>query len=139
MPGRLIHSPADVVRALLLKRGVTSGWGLTANFEPSTPDNQITVYDTAGVRHGRLQYGETQEHHGILVQVRSGTPPLAANKINQLKQDMELVYDEVVTIESNSYSIHSVNHASGPVLLGREDGTNRTLYSVNFLTYIRSL
>lgn len=143
MAGLLQHSPADVLRYLLIDRsnGIMPGdagdWPIFTDFEPTRPDNCITTYNTVGVRQGRLMFtGQTQHHYGLLVRVRSTTSPIGYAKINALTIDMEGVYDEVVTIDGTSYTVHSVNHASGPVLIGQEADTSRMLHTVNLLACI---
>jgi len=79
MAGTLAHSPAEIVRQLLvdLELGVnppSAGWQAYSTSEPTSPDNVITVYDTAGRSHGRDSViNDRQEHHGIQVRVRSAT------------------------------------------------------------------
>lgn len=143
MSNLLAHSPADVIRALLIQEGfgqqaeTASEWPIFTQSEPSRPDDCITTYDTTGIRHARLQVTRnTQQHYGIQVRVRSRTSPAGHTKINAITVGMEGVYHAVVTIGEAEYTVHSVNHASGPAYIGREAEANRMVFTVNFLACI---
>lgn len=144
MAGLLDHSPADVLRYLLIDEGYgvllkTGEWPIFSQYEPTKPDNCVTTYDTTGFRQGRLMpTGQTQHHYGLLVRVRSNDSPIGHKKINEITIGMEAVYQQPVSIDGTAaqYTVHSVNHASGPVYIGREEGTDRMLFTVNFLACI---
>ena len=148
MSGTLAHSPADVIRKLLVNLALGSdanavpaeAWPVFASGEPASPDSVITVYDTAGKNDGRaMATGERSEHYGIQVRVRS-----AAHTAGYAKaQAIAIAFDETVTqnavtIGSTTYLVHAVSRR-GPVLnIGKETPTSkRSLFTLNALVSLR--
>ena len=84
----LWHSPADIVRELLVQLGMGSDptvspgspWPVYASAEPQSPDNCITVFDTQGTDDGRTMHGFKPDHFGIQVRVRAADHPTAWQK-----------------------------------------------------------
>jgi hypothetical protein len=143
MAGLLQHSPADILRHLLVAEllgtlpSAGQEWPVFSQLEPTRPDDCITTYDTADVRHGRLMNtGRTALHYGLQVRIRSARSPEGHRKANQITIGMEPIYQSTVTIDDSVYVVHSVNHSSGPVYIGREPDTARMLFTVNFLACI---
>ena len=147
MSSSLDHSPADVVRWLLidLSLGTDPGdegsWPIHASSEPDSPDNLIAVYDTAGVTGGRIQRtGETIEHRGIMVQVRGTGQPTAWAKAEAIKTALDESVDKsLVTVGSSDYIVYAITRHSGPVSLGREPSTNRFLFTINAVVALRQI
>jgi hypothetical protein len=143
----LEHSPADVLRWLLIHLGVgtdpTTGgsWPIHASSEPDLPDNLITVYDTAGTTDGRIhRTGETAEHRGVMVQVRGTSQPTAWAKADSVKVALdESLSNELVTVDDAEYIVHAATRHSGPLSLGREPSTNRFLFTINAVVSLRQI
>ena len=141
----MTHSPADVMRWLLIDLGIGTApedegsWPIQDSNEPDLPDNLITVYDTAGITDGRVQRtGETAEHKGFMVQIRSTDKPTAWAKAEAIKTAMdESILNLLVTVDTSEYVIYSVTRHSGPVSLGREPSTNRFLFTINAVVSLR--
>ena len=139
--GTLTHSPADVLRRLLiaLGLGVTPASGTNSNWptytaqEPNSPDNVVTTYDVDGRDFGRTGLtGERFEHHGVQVRIRSATFPVGWTKARALSVALdEDVYQESVTIEGTNYFVHAVSRTSRPIYLGEEPGTQRHVFTIN--------
>ena len=79
MSGALTHSPAEIVRNLLVNMGAGTlpaaggSWPISCDQRLDTPDNAITINDTDGRKDGRsMPTGEVFEHPGIQIEVRSG-------------------------------------------------------------------
>ena len=76
MSGALTHSPAEIIRQLIIDLGfgvnsTTEDWSVFSYTEPNTPDNAITVYSTAGRKQGAFMVnGQTQMFSGIQVRIR---------------------------------------------------------------------
>lgn len=148
MPGSLAHSPADVVRRLLIALGhgtapSASGlWPIYHPDMPNAPDNAIVVRDTEGVNHGRAgPDAERAEHYGVQVLVRSNADDdtdgwVKANAVAiALDED---AFDASVTIGASTYCVYTINR-TGPVIpLGKElPPSKRYLFSINALASIR--
>ena len=137
----LDHSPADIVRFLLIELGVGSepvsdtAWPIFVSNTPDLPDNLITLIDTSGVIDGRImRTGEVHEHYGLSVQVRGTGHTVAWQKMNQVKTALdESVLNSSVTIDNSNYMVHSVSRRSGPLALGREAETDRFLFTFNVI------
>jgi hypothetical protein len=166
MPGLLLHSPAEIVRNLLVARGwaygsSTTDWakgpdGKTVKYssspskawpaffagEPDTPDSCITVYDTTGNRQGRLQHGEMQENQGIQVRVRSASQGAGYVKAQQLAihLDENVLYANEVAIGSSLYAIYSINRSGNVLDIGKEGQlSNRRVFTINATVRVRQL
>jgi len=106
----LENSPADVVRWLLVQLGAGSDpaanqpWPVHAAGEPSTPDEVITVYDTAWQDDGRgMPTGEKYYHYGLQVRVRAADHPTCWNKTSEVLTVMnEVVYANLVDIPATA-------------------------------------
>jgi hypothetical protein len=97
MPGPLLHSPADVIRHLLVaigqgshptETGAGNGpWPVYESKEPSRPDEVLTVQDAAGVPQGRTMFdGEVQGRDGFQVRVRAADKVAAFAKANAVAE-----------------------------------------------------
>ncbi len=148
MPGSLTHSPADIMRYLLIDKSLGTlptsedDWPIYANSEPDKPDNCITVYDTSNLKHGRTQVdGEVQEHHGIQVRIRSHTDTVAYIKARLIAVTLDSsTYRESVTIEASQYCVHSFTRTSDVIAIGKETITpsKRHVLTLNGLVMLRA-
>jgi len=147
MSSILTHSPADVVRRVLIALNLGSlpstvgDWPIQVSNEPDYPDNLITITDTAGITNGRIQRtGETLEHKGISIQVRGVSHPIAWAKSDEIRVAIdEAIKNTSVTIASTSYMVYSLTRQSGPIILGREPGTDRYLHTINAIVALRQV
>lgn len=150
MPGALNHSPADVIRRLLIALGhgadppesdVTSTWPITVGGDPSVPDRLITLVDTAGKDSGRtMTDGEVQEHHGIQIQVRSPDYQDGYDKAREVAVGLDGVYWRTVSIGSSTYEVQSVGRTGDVVYSGKEFlKTKRALFTINALVMVRQV
>jgi hypothetical protein len=149
MPGLLLHSPADIVRNLLVSLGLGTyptdppgTWPIYATVEPSLPDNCITVFDTGSTSSGRIHTsGEQQEHHGIQIRIRSTTHIVGYPRARALAIAIdENIYQEVVAIENTTYLVHCINRVGDVISLGKEvPTTKRNLYTINAMVSVRTV
>lgn len=141
------HSPADVVRWLLVLMGLGSApgggdWPVFAAGEPDLPDNCITVYDTQGTDDGRSQIdGELFSHEGIQVRVRARTHPEGWVKAHAIREALaKQAYDETVVTGGEAYLVHSINRIGNVIALGKEvPSTKRSLFTINATVSLRHL
>jgi hypothetical protein len=155
MSGPLKHNPAQILVALLraLTPGTGTGtspespWAMFDSFEPSSPDNCITVYDTTGRMQGRIQStGEVQGFQGIQLRIRATDSSLGYAKAQELQTllDEEVSYNEVTVEDSTSgstatYVVYAVTRTTDIIPLGTEPGTSRYLYTINAVMSLRTV
>lgn len=143
---QLLHSPADVVRWLLIGLGVgtdpslSSAWPINADKEAATPDNVITIYDTAGRDDGRSMIdGELFYHYGLQVRVRAVDHVTGWPKADQIRVTMaQQVYGNSVTIGTSTYRVHCIAKIGEVLRLGQEVGSSkRSLFTINATVALR--
>ena len=154
MSGALAHSPADVVRNLLVDLGLgttpsdAGSWPVYAAQEPNTPDSVITIYDTAGRKNGRTQVdGEVQEHHGIQIRVRDANHQDGYAKARAIAVALDeqvaaqgVVVDDIVGTGQTTYVVWNVSRTTDVLSLGKETPTSkRNLFTINAVAALRQL
>ena len=154
MTGSLSHSQADIVAQLLIDLGFGTDptldgiWPIYVTEEPNSPDNVITVYDTVGTSDGRTQFdGEMQEHHGILIRVRSTTYPIGRTKARAIAVGLdETVLRDTVGVASvlgtgtAQYFVDSVSRKGDVISLGKESpNSKRTIFTINATVTLREV
>lgn len=146
MPGALDHSPADVLRYLLIDKGMGTlptdslDWPIFVDNEPDRPDECITIYNTTGRKNGRTIEGEIQEHHGIQIRIRSAVSEEGYPKARILATTLdEEVYTENVYISGSVYCVHSFSRVDDIRSLGKDTPTptKRSIYIFNGLLMVR--
>lgn len=148
MATTLAHSPADVLRWLLVSDGILtdpalgSAWPGYASNEPDLPNSQVTLYDTQGQLDGRdSPTGDRQEHQGVMVRLR-----LAAGtgftdgwaKMDAIRQWMDSGSTKrTITVGAASYRVQAVTRKTGVLYVGREPETNRLVFTINAIVALR--
>ncbi len=140
----LYHSPADIVRKLLVDIGqgtdaqLGGAWPVFATGEPDMPDSAITVYDTSGIDFGTLQpSGELAEIFGVQIRIRAAAQSPGYAKAAAIASAIDTqVYDNAVTIGTRTYRVQAFKRTSGVLGLGKEPGNKRRLFTVNALVNI---
>lgn len=143
----LLHSPADIVRGVLIDLGAASSpdisprtaWPAFSGKEPDSPDEVITLYDTQGFSDGRFMIdGELFSHPGIQLRVRSKDTPRGYSKASQLRSALAGILNAELTIGANSYVLHCVAKISDVIALGDESPqSKRQLFTVNAVASVR--
>lgn len=148
MAGTLQHSPADVLRYLLIDHsmgGLPSGvsnadWSIFVDNEPDSPDNCITVYNSVSKQNGRVMVGEVCELHGIQVRVRSQISKTGYNKIREIAVEIdENVIIDTVTIGTATYCVHSFKRTTDIISFGKDtpNQSKRHIHTFNGLLTVR--
>lgn len=151
MSGSLTHTPAQVLRYLIIDLGLgalpSSGstWPVYAVAMPDTPDNLVMVTDTAGRQGGReMVHGERAEHPGWQVMVRCNEPRAAVAKANAIAMAFDAVRWNSVAVQELSgttqtiYTVHAITRTSGVLPIGRETpASGRHLVTVNGIVSLR--
>lgn len=147
MAGRLRHQPCAIVRQLLVAKGVGSdpslkqSWPVFESGSPDKPDSAITVYDSTGILQGRIQYnGETQLRHGLQFMIRAAGTTAGGAKAQELADLLDKQVEwNTVSIGNNRYIVQSIGRTSDVLALGKEPGTQRSLFSINATATLRQV
>lgn len=140
----MAHSPADIIRNMLIALGIGTepvdegAWPVSAYSEKDTPDAVITVYNTPGVVDGKT--GATNdifEHYGYQIRVRATKNPTAAVKIYQMDQTLGDVLMQQVNVDDKVYIVCAVVRKGAIVDGGKESPTSqRNFYTLNAVSAI---
>lgn len=146
MSGLLDHSPADVVRQLLVDLSLATtpedggAWPAYVGRVPDSPDEAMILTDTAGIDHGRTAPdGVRHEHHGFQIMLRARTHedgyPKARAVAVALDEDVSLAS---VVVRSATYLVHTITRTTDVIPLGRESpASDRRLFTINALVALR--
>lgn len=146
----LDHTPADIVRALLVQLGEATeaeatplgDWPCYATREPNMPDNCVSTFDTVGRDGGRImQSGELLYNYGFQVRVRAVSLTVGWLKMDAIRKALaESVSLTTVAVGADRYLIHCVCNIGPALPLGTDSPkTNRRLFTTNALLTVRKL
>ena len=149
----LKHGVAEIVQQALINIGAGSdpdldplaGWPVYHDGSPDSPDEMVTVRETAGVGAGRAMVsGVPAEHHGVQVRVRGRTYSSAKARANLIRTLLnETAYQTHVALGANQYLVHCFSAVSGVLPIGEdskgEPGSARSVFTINALCPIRKL
>lgn len=143
---QLNHSPADIVRWLLIDLNVGTdpnlqdNWPFFCDGEGDTPDNAITAFNTSGIVQGEIQFnGEVQEHYGLQFRLRATKPTVAWPKINEVMRAIDQqVNNNVITVEGTQYYVECIARTGTVFALGKVDG-KRYVYTLNATVSLRQI
>lgn len=149
----MIHSPADIIRAVLINRGLGSdpdlspvqSWPVYTGGEPNSPDNVITTFGTVGIDHGReMVNGEVLGPYGFQIRVRADSYQQGRDKIETIWEGLsELsggVYNLTVNLSGDSYLVACIVRFGDILELGKEvPNSKRSLFTFNALINYRKL
>jgi hypothetical protein len=137
MSGPLKHPPATVVRQMLVDMALgidgDGRWQTFAAREPDSPDEVITVYDTAGRDLGRdMVTQERIEVYGVQVRVRSVDYESGWSKCKSVADAMDGVYRRPVTVDGVGYIVGHISRSSQVLSIGVDaPASGRRLFTVN--------
>lgn len=153
MSGALNHSPADIIRKLLVDLSVgslpslsTTFWPIYVARTPDTPDSVITITDVESVKNGRVMVnGEVQEHHGIQIAVRDPDFRIGYDKAREVAITLdETVYLNLVSMDdstgtgTSTYLVQSASRVGGVISAGKDVATSkRNLFTINAVVSLR--
>jgi hypothetical protein len=146
--GGLIHSPAEVIRQLLIDYGVgtlpstNQNWPVYATAEAATLDRTITVLDTTGIEDGRLMpTGEAPVHHGIQVIVRSRDHQEGYRRATRIRETFaRQVNNDVVVVEDTTYRVPCMTKIGAILPLGKDvPVSGRSRFSLNCTSPVKRL
>lgn len=146
MSGQLAHTPADIIRRVLIELGIGADppavpWPVYSPTLPSTPDNCMATKNTTPVDGGRdMVTSDRQEAHGVQLTVRATTEAVGYAKAQAAGLAMDKQMNGyAITIDAATYHVFTVEKAGGVLPLGKEQNSSRFLYTVNCLVYVRQI
>lgn len=140
----LLHSPADIARWLLVAKLAVGdpttnplpSWPCYNDLEPTGPDDCVTTYDHEPTNDGRSMVdGESFQHYGMQVRVRSSDAPTGRAKAEAIANVMaEGTYQVDVGIGTAVYRVQCFAKIPGVTRIGVDSpSTNRNLFVINAL------
>lgn len=152
MSGNLTHSPAQIIRDLLVTLGLgtlpsdSGSWPIYVSNIPDSPDSIITITDTVGTNDGRTHVdGQANEHPGIQIAVRDANHQDGWEKIRAIRVSIsETVQRNTVSITDNvgtgtsTYTVYAITKIGGIIALGKDIPTSkRNLFTLNATVALR--
>lgn len=140
MSGRLDHSPAKVIKEMLIDLSsgsatslLDSDWSVYVSSIPDSPDKIVVVTDTTGKDDGRSMIdGYRMVNHGFQILIRSQTFPEGYQKANEIAIDLDGVVRRTVVIGSSVYLVHSISRVGDVIAVGTEvPASQRQLFTIN--------
>jgi hypothetical protein len=135
----LQHSPADIVRQVLVDANLLGSLAAYVGSEPDHPDDVVTLYSTAGKSDGRTMVdSEEQLRFGVQIRVRYTDSANGYAYASQLAESMDTVRMRTVTLDSVRYLVPCLQRL-GPVRdLGKAlPSSKRNLYTFDLTSAIR--
>jgi hypothetical protein len=153
MSGLLNNSPADIVRHLLVNKGVFTVpyeggvWPCFYNYLPDGEeplfDQVACIYDTTGLKQGRTANdGETLKAHGFMVSIQDLDQQVAYVKAVQVCNAFDvLVKRNLVIIDGNQYGVSTISQTGDINRLGRNAMAKhrRSSCTVNAIVILRAI
>ncbi|MHA1344986.1 MAG: phage tail terminator protein [Candidatus Heimdallarchaeaceae archaeon] len=142
------HSPAYIIYKYLVAEGLvtvpTAGddWPMFVGNLPDGNDvknNATACLDTTPVKDGRVMEGETIFHEGCEILLRSVDYNPGWAKMKALKDALDAVNRNTITILTKTYRLDSITLATGITSLGQEENSpkRREMFSLNFLVTLK--
>lgn len=140
-------SPATIISEILFAANLFGrptalplDWPLYLGFVPDKvgiPDEIAAIFDTEGVKDGRLMSGKNILHHGVQILTRSLARRVGYEKLAAVEALIEQLSRTSVMVGSNTYMVVNVSQTSPILSLGHEEGDKRrSLYTINALCTI---
>jgi len=143
MTDLLYTTPAKVIKEYLITNNyfdapaLAAVWPLYTGHLPDENKDSACLYDSPGLLDGTvLSTGETIEHFGIQLHIRSKEYDDGWLKANEVVVFLETVFSQEVEIDSVSYRIENVYRTSSVNYIGTDE-KRRFEFSVNFRTDVK--
>ena len=142
----LLISPANILAEYIRSEGLMSDpdddttWPLYVSYmsDSNVKNNAGAIYDSPGIKDGRLMSGTVIQHYGFRVKIRCTTYSTGWAKIEEIATNLDTVKNKALSVGGENYVINNVSRVEPVVPLGAEDGTKeRQLFISDFLTTIR--
>jgi len=135
---RVEVSQSEAVKQLLIDNSIgievvdnATNWEIFTNFMGNTPDNALALFDREPIASGADQFGDIKEKLGIQFLIRAKTPDLGHVKARSIRNFVDTIKRQVVTVQATDYLIHVITRVGGILPIGKEQGNDRHLWSIN--------
>ena len=144
-------SPAMIVARYIIEALETmtdpsddDSWPLYIGSSPDGDNVETNIgvmYDTVGIKDGRLMVGSVIQHFGIQLRIRSRDYEDGYEKIESVASDLDAILYETIEINTEEYRIENLSRTSAIIALGLEQNTTkrRFLFTVNFLATLKEI
>lgn len=137
---------ADIIRQVIIDGGLgaDSGlvWPVNTGFLPDEVDDAIVVYDTSGIKDGRVMTtGEQVTHPGVQVRVRGISYPDVFKKAQDIAAELDNTFGISIDMGADSYRISNISRIGDILPMGVEvDGDRRRFnFTINAVLTITKL
>ncbi len=147
----LLVSPASIVATYLIGEGFVDDpvgsaslvWPMFISRMPDVidvPTDCVAIYDTPGLKDGRLMIGPVIEHYGLQIKARSGEYDDGWTKLEAISVELDSVRNQLVMVNAIEYQIYNIKRAGIVIPLGAELGSKgRQLFTANFLVTLKRI
>lgn len=147
---KLLTSPASILAYYIINnllkmtdRDDREDWPLYTSFLPdgdNVKSNSGAVYDTTGIKDGRLMTGEVPQHPGTQLKIRSKSYEVGYIKIEDIASALEEVVGETIVMDTGIYLLSNISRTSPVISLGLDGSDKRRfLFTVNFLMTVKNI
>jgi len=119
-------------------------WPLFISYLPdgiNVDDNIGAIYNTTPVKDARnMNTGRVIQHYGIEIMIRALSEESGWDKCNNISGNLDTLFNQAITKDDNTYTIHSISRVGGINSLGYEENTKRRrMFSMNFIVSITTV
>ena len=139
------HSPAKVLGEYLKAQSIATAFGSGSDWacfishypDGTDYDNVIVLFDTPGVRQGRLMNGTEIIRPGVQVMVRAQDYETGYQKMEAIKTCLAAVSSTSQAVSGSTYTIQNASLQSNTGALTEEESSRRRqIFTANYLLTI---
>lgn len=132
-------SAARLLSAFLAARvKQKAAWSVQVGMEPTSPDDTITLFDTAGYMDGRSLH-RTYIHHGVQIRVRSREYPDGWKKLAEIQSLLDTICNTEIRVEEVNFVLNSFVLSSPATFVGNQEKNKRCVFTLNGLLTAREV
>ena len=142
----LLSPPAEILAEYIKNEGLMSApadntaWPLYVSYlsDSGIKNNAGAIYDTPGLKDGRLMSGTVIQHYGLRLKIRCTVYNTGWAKIEAIATNLDSVKNKAIVVGGEKYVVANVSRVEPVVHLGAEDGTKkRQLFISDFLVTMK--
>ena len=141
---RLYTSPASIMTAYIIDElelmsdpSDEDDWPLYISSMPDEISNCGTVYDTSGLKDGRLMVGPVIQHQGIQLRIRANNYEIGNAKIEEIAVQLDAIKGSTVVLGERTYKIYNASRTSNILFLRVEPENRRSVCVINYLMTVK--
>jgi len=115
-------------------------WPLFVSYLPDSEQDAGAVYDTTGLKDGRLMAGQTIQHYGIQLKIKSKIYEEGWAKIDNIATSLDQVLNTIVSAGGGNYEIQNITRGAPVLFQGTETkGKRLNIFTVNLLMTVKQI